>query len=464
MQITFTGAARTVTGSRHLLRVNGHQVLLDCGLYQGRRSDTYERNLNFPFPPASIDAVVLSHAHIDHSGNLPNLVRQGYTGPIHGTRATAHLTDVMTRDSARIQEDDIAFLNKRRARRGEAPVEPLYTTPDAERAAKLLVGQTYDTRFEVVPGVSARLVEAGHMLGSAGVVLDLEEKGRRLRLMFSGDIGRRDLPLLRDPVLPHDVDILIMESTYGDTVHDTADKAYEQLLTLIRRAMQRGGKIIIPAFAVGRAQTLVYYLHLMVDHGDLPRLPVFVDSPLAINVTDIFRQHPEDFDEETLAFTRRDPHHSPFGFDLLTYTRSVEESKAINDIKEPVVIISASGMAETGRILHHLRNNIEEPRNMIILTSWMAPDTLGRQLLEGAASIKIFGEAFDVRAEVAQIDGLSAHAGQDYLVTYANALRGRVKQVFLVHGEPKPAEALREKLADLGAPVHYPALGDQVEV
>jgi metallo-beta-lactamase family protein len=370
----------------------------------------------------------------------------------------------MTLDAAHIQEEDTQFLNKRRARKGEPPVEPIYTTPDAERAATQLVGQEYEARFEVVPGVTARLVEAGHMLGSAGVVLDIEEKGRRLRLMFSGDIGRRDLPLLRDPVLPHDVDILIMEATYGDMSHDTPALAYDQLLGLIRRGIKRGGKIIIPAFAVGRAQTLVYYLHLMFDHGDLPHLPVYVDSPLATNVTDIFRQHQEDFDEETLAFTRRDPGHSPFGFDMLTYTRSVEESKAINDVKEPVIIISASGMAETGRILHHLRNNIEEPRNMIILTSWMAPDTLGRRLLEGNKQVKIFGEEFEVRAEVAHIDGLSAHAGQDFLLTYANALRGRVKQVFLVHGEPRPVEILRQKMDGLGAPIHYPALGDEVEV
>jgi metallo-beta-lactamase family protein len=465
MEIAFHGAAQTVTGSRHLVSVNGQHLLLDCGLYQGRRKETYERNLNFPFEPATIDAVVLSHAHIDHSGNLPNLVRQGYEGSIHATHASAHLTDIMTRDSGHIQEADIEFINRRRAKRGDPPVEPLYTIEDAKRAAQHLTHQDYDTPFEPVPGVRVTLVEAGHILGSAGIVLEMEENGRKVRLMFSGDIGRLNLPIIRDPVLPQDIDYLIMECTYGDRPHNQLNQAYEELQETVSRTIARGGKVIIPAFAVGRTQTLVYELHRMIDHGDIPRVPIFVDSPLAINVTEIFRNHPECFDKDILAFMESDPHGSAFGFDLLTYTRSVEESKAINKLDTPAVIISASGMAEVGRILHHLRNNIEDERNTVLITSWMAPHTLGRRLAEGKERVKIFGETHQVRAEVAAINGLSSHAGQDFLIEYASAVQDQVKSIFLVHGEEKPAMALTEKLHEAGIPnVHYPELGDRVEI
>ena len=464
MNITFHGAAQTVTGSRHLISLNGHHLLLDCGLYQGRRKETYQRNLNFPFDPTDVEAVILSHAHIDHIGNLPNLVRQGYQSPIHATYATTHLTDIMLRDSGHIQESDVEFVNKRRARRGKPPVQPLYTMEDARQVAQYLVRQDYQYSFEPVPGVIATLVEAGHILGSAGIILELEERGRKVRLMFSGDIGRLDLPILRDPVLPEEIDYLIMECTYGDRTHDHPDQAYEELQEVVTRTVGREGKVIIPAFAVGRTQTLVYFLHQMIEKGDIPRIPVFVDSPLAINVTDIFRAHPECYDQEMLVFMQEQSG-SAFGFDLLTYTRSVQESKAINTLDGPAVIISASGMAEVGRILHHLRNNIGDSRNTILITSWMAPHTLGRRLLEGQKRVKIFGEKHKVRAEVACINGLSSHGGQDYLLTYALATRNRVQQIFLVHGEPRAAKALTEKLAEVGLnQVHYPALGDQVEI
>jgi metallo-beta-lactamase family protein len=465
MKISFHGAAQTVTGSRHLISVNGKNLLLDCGLYQGRRKKTYERNLNFPFNPSDIDAVILSHAHIDHSGNLPNLVKQGYEGPIYTTPPSKHLTDIMTRDSGHIQEYDAQFINKKRARKGESLIEPLYTVNDAVRAAWQLVGIEYDRPFEPISGVTARLVEAGHILGSAAVVLEIEEKGQNYRVMFSGDIGRSDLPLIRDPVLPEDVDYLIMECTYGDRPHVSALNAYEELQRIIKTTVNRGGKVIIPAFAVGRTQSLVYFLHQMIDAGDIPRLPVFVDSPLAINVTDIFRQHSECFDVETLEFMRNDPHGTALGFELLSYTRSVEESKAINEIEGPTVIISASGMAETGRILHHLRNNIHDPRNTVLITSWMAPHTLGRRLVEGVKTIKIFGEKHQVKAQVASINGLSAHAGQNGLLEYATAVKGRVKSIFLVHGEEKPATALMQLLAETGMEqVAFPELGTEFQV
>jgi metallo-beta-lactamase family protein len=465
MKITFHGAAQTVTGSRHMVSLNGHRVLLDCGMFQGRRKETYSRNLNFSFKPASIDAVILSHAHIDHSGNLPNLVKQGFEGPIHATHATAHLTDIMTKDSAHIQEADADFVNKKRARRGEEPIEPLYTVEDAFQAAKQLVHQDYKISFKAAPGMQATLVDAGHILGSAGIVLELEEKGRKVRLMFSGDIGRMNLPLLRDPVLPENVDYLIMECTYGDRSHDSPDHAYHELQAVVSRTVSRGGKVIIPAFAVGRTQTLVYYLHQMVERQEIPRIPVFVDSPLAINVTEIFRAHPECFDQETLEFIRTDPHGSAFGFDKLTYTRSVEESKAINDLDQPIIIISASGMAEVGRILHHLRNNIHDPRNTVLIPSWMAPHTLGRRLVEGRKKVKIFGEEHLVKAEVACINGLSSHGGQEFLLEYALAVKDRVKRIFLVHGEKKPAQVLMEKLLEAGiSQVHYPQAAEEVEI
>ena len=464
MKISFHGAAQTVTGSRHLLHINGHQLLLDCGLYQGKRKESFRRNREFPFEVSQIDSVILSHAHIDHSGNLPNLVRQGYEGPIHATNATVDLTDIMTRDSGHIQESDAEFVNRKRAKKGEPPVEPLYTVEDASRAAQQLVHQGYDTPFEPIPGVTARLVEAGHILGSAAAILDLEENGRQVRLMFSGDIGRPLMPIVRDPALPHDIDYLILESTYGDGNHDSPVRAYDSLRDVITRTVNRGGKVICPAFAVGRTQTLVYHIHQLMDAGDIPSIPVFVDSPLAVNVTDIFRDHPECFDTEATTFLHDDPHGAALGFDRLTYTRSVEDSKAINDIDGPVIIISASGMAEVGRILHHLRNNIHDENNTVLITSWMAPHTLGRRLVEGVKEIRIFGEPHDVKSEVASISGLSAHADQPYLMEYGSASKDTLKGIFLVHGEPHAASALQEKLGESGVdPVHYPEMGEDVE-
>jgi metallo-beta-lactamase family protein len=465
MQISFNGAARTVTGSQHMLHVNGHKLLLDCGLYQGRRSDTYQRNLNFPFDPKDLDAVILSHAHIDHSGNLPNLVRQGYDGPVFATHATAHLADLMLQDSGEIQESDVDYVNKHRSRKGEPPVQPLYTAADAARVKDQLVTRVYDEAFEPIPGVVARLVDAGHMLGSAAVALDLEEKGRKLRLLFSGDIGRPSLPLLRDPILPQQVDVLLMECTYGDTLHDSPQLAYEGLRKVVGETLDRQGKLIIPAFAVGRAQTLVYWLHQMIDGGEIPRVPVFVDSPLAIDVTAVFREHVDELDEETQAFVRKDPQHTPFSFGDLSYTRSVEQSKAINDMRGPVIVISASGMAESGRIRHHLKNNLGDRRNTILITSWMAPETLGRRLAEGAERVRIFGDEYRVEAQVVSLNGMSAHADQAFLIEYSRATRDSLRQVFLIHGEPEPAAALQAKLKDAGITgMHYPDLGDAAEL
>ncbi len=460
MKIHFYGAARTVTGSMHLVEVNNHKLLLDCGLFQGRRKETYQRNRTFPFPPSEIDAVILSHAHIDHSGNLPNLVKQGYSGPIYTTNATAHLDNIMLLDSGYIHEKDAEYLNKKLLKQGKPLIEPLYTKDDAGRVAPLFNCVRYKESFEPVPGVKAHLVDAGHILGSAAVVLDITENGKTSRLWFSGDIGRPGLQLIKDPVLPDNADFLIMESTYGDKEKRDLDSTFIEFREVVQRTIARNGRIIIPAFAVGRTQELVYYLHQMVEAGDIPIIPVFVDSPLAIRASQVFREHPECFDKETRDFISGDKHHAALDFEGLKYTLSVEESKAINFTKPPYVVISASGMAETGRILHHLKNHIEDSRNTILIVSWQAPHTLGRRLADGEKQIKIFGEVYHRRAEVVTINGFSAHAGQQLLLDYAQATRKSLKKVFLVHGEPRGAEPLMEKLKAGGImDVVYPERG-----
>lgn len=449
----------------HLLEINQHRLLLECGLFQGRRKESYQRNRNFPFSPQDIDAVILSHAHIDHSGNLPHLVKAGYQGPIYTTPATAHLANVMLLDSGYIHEKDAEYLNKKRKKQGQKPIDPLYTKEDAARVAPLFSMQHYQQVFEPVPGVRARLVDAGHILGSAAVVLDIQEGQRSFRLWFSGDIGRPGQLLIRDPVLPEAADYLIMECTYGDTKKRDPESAFIEFREVVQRTIQRQGRVIIPAFAVGRTQELVYSLHIMIANGDIPDIPVFVDSPLAIRSSQIFRQHSECFDEETQRFIADDKHQAALGFDRLQYTLSVEESKQINYTKPPFVVISASGMAETGRILHHLKNHIEDPRNTILIVSWQAPHTLGRRLADQEKDIRIFGERYHRKAEVVTINGYSAHAGQEGLLAYAMATQRTLQKVFLVHGEPRGAEPLREALQERGIKeVYYPDRGNVIEV
>ena len=445
MKITFHGAARTVTGSMHLLEVNGARILLECGLFQGKRKETYERNKNFPFDPTTLDAVLLSHAHIDHSGNLPNLVKQGFAGKITATRATTHLAKLMLRDSGHIHASDARYVNKKRAKKGLPPVEPLYTEEDALEVANYLQSVEYDDPVEVAKGVRATFMDAGHILGSAGIALDINEDGREYRIWFSGDIGRRELPLLRDPILPINTDYLIMESTYGDKGHRSPNLAYQELRTVVQKTIKRGGKVIIPSFAIGRTQELSVFLHQMMNKGEIPSVPVYVDSPLAINASQIFNEHPECMDAKTLSDIRTRGH-AALDFKEITYTRSVAESKAINDYKKPAIIISASGMAEAGRILHHLRNNIENPKNTILIVGWQAPYTLGRRLAERETDIRIFGEWFTRQAEVETIGGLSAHAGREMLLEYASAVKDQVQKIFLVHGEDRGALPLKKEL------------------
>lgn len=464
MKITFEGAAQTVTGSRHLIEVNGHKILLDCGLFQGKRTENYLKNQNFEFDPKSIDAVILSHAHIDHSGNLPNLVKNGFTGPIYATPPTVTLGDIMLQDAAHIQEQDTLWVNYKRISHGEPPLEPLFTLKDALEAIEHYYPVKYEEAFSPIPGVTVRFFNAGHILGSAAIRLDIEENGQHKSLWFSGDIGRKDLPLLPEPVFPSDVDYLLMECTYGDENHDSVDFAYEKFKAIVVKTVKRGGKVIIPAFAVGRTQEIVYFLNMMASEKLINSLPIFVDSPLAVAASKIFRGYPEYFDEETNDFIRKEKHPA-LDFTGLHYVSSVEESKALNEKRGSAVIISASGMAEAGRILHHLKNNIEDKMNTVLIVGWQAPNTLGRRLVDKEHKIKIFGEEYALRAEVVTINGLSAHAGQDYLLQYAAAVKGRIKKIFLVHGEPEAANVFQAKLKEAGiGPVEYPSYQQEVEI
>ena len=464
MRIHFNGAARTVTGSQHLLEINGKQLLLECGIYQGRRAEFYSRNCCFPFEPTKLDAAILSHAHIDHSGNLPNLVKQGFSGPIFTTPPTAELADIMLQDSGHIYEEDTQYLNKKKRRRGEELVEPLYTKEDARQVRQYFHEVGYDQPFEPLPGVRARLLDAGHILGSAGVCLDIEENGKTTRLWFSGDIGRPGLSLIRDPQLPERADYLIMECTYGDKAHSDPEEAFIELRQVIQRTLERRGKIIIPAFSVGRTQEIVFNLNRMISEGDLPHIPVFVDSPLAINATEIFRKYPDYFDDETHTFMQTG-RHPALTFPGLEYTRSVEQSKAINDQPGPQIIIAASGMAEAGRILHHLKNNIEDERNTVVIVSWQAPYTLGRRIADREPQVRIFGEEYELRAQVATIGGFSSHAGQDFLLQYAQATQPSLKGLYLVHGDPDAAAVFQQVLAENQFKnVHYPQMGDSVAI
>lgn len=456
MQFRFYGAARTVTGSLHIIDVNGYRLMLECGFFQGKRQESYERNQKLPIDVKSVDAVILSHAHIDHSGNLPNLVKLGYEGPIYCTRATGDLIQIMLLDAGHIQESDAEYINKKRKKRGQPLIEPIYTQRDADQVKWYVKTKKFYEEFEPIPGVKAEFVDAGHILGAASVSMEITEKGKSkpTRVWFSGDIGRFGQPLLPDPALPDNVDYLLMESTYGDKSHHEPELAYDEFRATVKRTIERGGKVIIPSFAIGRTQELVYHLNRMVTNGDISPVPVFVDSPLAVNATDIFRKYADTFDEEAKAFVQSG-RHPALVFDKLTYTRSVEESKQINDIEGPAIILSASGMAEVGRILHHLKNNIEDEKNTVMIVSWQAPHTLGRRLADREEEIRIFGETYHRKAEVATIGGLSAHAGQNLLVRYAQSTKSTLKKVILVHGEPKGALPLMEKFREIGIDQSY---------
>ncbi len=463
MKLFFYGAAREVTGSSHLIETDGHRVLMDCGMHQGHRAEAAERNAHLPFDPKSITAALLSHAHIDHSGDLPVLVKNGFQGDICCTPATRDLINLMLLDSAHIQEQDAEYLNQKTSRKGQPPVEPLYTTADAERALKHAVGRAYERQFDLCPGVQVTFLDAGHILGSAISILELTEAGRMVRLCYTGDLGRSHTLILRDPEIARQIDYLIIESTYGDREHEPVQKSEDELAAIVAETVGRGGKVIIPSFAVERTQEVLYTLHLKTAAGAFPRVPAFVDSPLAINATEVYRLHPENLQDALKGDLYA--HDDPFGFGQLRYTRSVEESKAINGVQGPAIIIAANGMAEAGRILHHLKHNIEDPRNSIVFVGYQAENTLGRRLVEGAKRVKIFGDEYHVRAEVHMVNGFSAHADRSELLEWAGNAKGTLKGVFVVHGEEQAALSFAEALRSLGGfTVTVPEPNQTIEV
>lgn len=466
MHIEFVGAAQTVTGSMHLVRTPHATLLLDCGLYQGRRRESAERNRRLPIPVDEVDAVVLSHAHIDHSGALPLLVKQGFRGPIYATHATRDLCAAMLRDAAFIQESDARYLNKQ-IRRGELdtdPVEPLYTEDDALAAIDRFVSLAYHRPFTIAPGVTLTFHDAGHVLGSAITTLAVQEGGTTKRVVFTGDLGRQNMPILRDPEVAGAADLLITESTYGDRLHDPIEKMEDDLAEVVRRTFARGGKVIIPAFALERAQEIVFALKHLRRSAALPPIPVFIDSPLTVQITEIFKLHPECFDAETRAMLRGND--SPFEFDGLRYVSDIEDSKRISSRPDPAVIIAASGMCEAGRVLHHLRGAVEDPANTVLIVGFQAQHTLGRRFVERRDRVRILGVERDRRCEVAVLNGFSAHADQSDLLRYADETRaaGGLRRVALVHGEPKAQSALSQRLRDKGFDVNVPAPGDALEV
>ena len=455
------GGADTVTGSQHIIEVNGHRVLRDCGLYQGRRKSADDLNRTLPFDPATLHNTILSHAHMDHCGNLPSLVAKGYRGRIHATEATAAITGIMLRDSARIQEQDAAYLNQKTNRQGLEPVVPLYTMAEAERALEQVEGHGYDTPWEVAPGLETSFVEAGHILGSALSLFVASENGSVSRLGFAVDLGRKNLPLIRDPELLAGVESLVIESTYGNRLHDDAVHAEDQLGEIVARTFARGGKVLIPSFALERAQELLYHLSQLIIAGRIPKHPIYVDSPMASAVTKVFQEKTEYLDKDAqLLKSKIGSFMCP---NCVRFVSDVEESKKVTASPGPCIVIAGSGMCEHGRILHHLKQGIGDPRNSVVIVGYQAEYTLGRRLVEKQTEVKIFGDLFERKAEVAVLNAFSAHADRNELIDYVRQVGPR--KVFLVHGEQEPRESLAEALrSELGCDVHLPVRGDVVEL
>ena len=467
MKIHFCGAAGTTTGSQHLLEVNGKRILLDCGLHQGHRADELRINRDFPyFDPATIDCVVLSHAHIDHSGNIPNLVKKGFAGNVYCTKATATLCALMLRDAARIQEHDCLFLNKMHRRNGGSGsvAEVIYTEEDAAKCMNHFVSIGYERRMPICDGVSLMLYDAGHILGAAQIVLDIDDRddGQRKRLLFSGDVGRGNNELLRDPAVVEGVDIMLMESTYGGRKHAAPARDDEAFYAAIAEALERGGNVYIPAFAVERTQQLLYLLKRAFETGRIShKAQVYVDSPMAVDATAFFRSESDCLNPEVYAslIDSKDP----FSFGNLHMYRTVSESQSLNNVKKSAIIISASGMCEAGRIVHHLKLGIANPQNTILFVGFCAPHTLGRRILDGAKEVPILGGVYPVRAHVQALDSFSGHADHDELLAYFDRTGGRKSRVFLVHGEPDNTRALQTALsARHSGQVHTARLNETV--
>jgi metallo-beta-lactamase family protein len=459
------GACREVTGSKHFLEIDGRLLQIDCGMFQGRRAESYEKNRRLPFDAKAVQALILTHAHFDHSGALPILVKNGFSGNIYSTSASRDIAQIILLDSAHIQKKDYEIIQEKAAKhpaRNLIAYEPLYSAEEAVQPLRQFVTSDYHRPFRPLEGVNAEFFDAGHILGSAMAHLTI---GDRLSIGFSGDLGRAGLPIIRDPEIMPPMDYLVLESTYGNRLHQSIGMANEELAAIIHKAKARGGKIIIPAFTIERTQELIYLIHILQQEGKVPVLPIFIDSPMAVNATAIFKVHPECFDEDT--FSRFiSVNIDPFGFENIHYVVSTAESKEINDFKGPAIIISASGMAESGRILHHLSRHIENPANIIAVVGFMAEHTLGRRLVERAKEVTIFGKPYQVKAEIATLNAFSAHA--DYAETCAWLKRHdlkRLKKVFLVHGEDEALNNLRRELLGIGIPqVEIVNYGDRHEL
>lgn len=444
------GACCEVTGSKHFIKIDKDIIQFDCGMFQGRREEAYRKNLELNFSPADVSTILLSHGHFDHCGALPIMVNKGFAGSIHSTSATRDIANIILLDSAYIQQKDFEYLLKKAKKHPDRELtvrDPFYTSMEARDTMGFFETINYHRKFYPVPGVEAQFFDAGHILGSSMIYLNINDK---LTVGFSGDLGREKLPILRDPETMPDLDYLVLEGTYGNRLHKTFGMAKEDLARIVNRASGRGGKIIIPAFTIERTQELIYILHLLVKDQKIPDIPIYVDSPMAVNATSIFKVHPECFDQETFDHfisVQLDP----FGFNQIKYVSSVRESKKINSQPGPAVIISASGMAEVGRILHHLKNNIENPANIIAIVGFMAEHTLGRRLVEGFKEVKIFGKRYQVNAEVKTLNAFSAHADYNEIKEWVKKYDlERLKKIFLVHGEKDALHNLEKELLSIG--------------
>lgn len=462
MEIQFNGAVREVTGSKHLITTNsGKRILLDCGMYQGKGLETDEMNRDLGFEPKEIDQIILTHAHIDHSGLIPYIYKMGFRGSVICTSATRDLCAIMLVDSGFIQERDIYFFNKKRAAKGLPPVNPLYTKDDAVASMELFIGVPYDMKFSIENNIKVKFTDTGHMLGSGVANIEINEGGEVKRVAYTGDIGRPRNRILKSPKPFPQTDILICESTYGDRIHNESDRGEQDLLDVVyQTCVKKEGKLIIPSFSVGRTQDLVYSLNNFYNDGRLPRIEIFVDSPLATNATEIFRMHPECFNNDILEIMESDP--DPFGFNTLKYTKSVDESKALNFYEKPCVIISASGMAEAGRIKHHLANNISNPKNTILFVGYCSPTTLGARIMDGAKQVSIHGIEYSVKADVRKIESYSGHGDYNEMIDFLSCQDySKITDTILVHGDLKPMEFFKHKLKQEGLKnVHIPNKGD----
>ena len=473
MKITFLGASKTVTGSNFLVEGAGKKFLVDCGLFQGKATEELENQEPFEYDINSIDFMLLTHAHIDHSGRIPKLYKEGFRKNIIATKATCDLCSIMLPDSGHIQEMEIEWTNKKRKRKGEEPLEPLYTAEEAARSLELFRAVKYDEVIEIDENIHVRFNDAGHMLGSASIEVWINENGKEEKIVFSGDLGNNDIPLLSEPTMIEDTDYLIMESTYGSRLHMRNDDKAEMFLDIVSETLERGGTVVIPSFAVGRTQEILFEINKLKDKRDdedfrkkyeeLMKVPVYVDSPLAISATEVFEDNMDLFDEETQKYISKG--NNPLEFPGLKFTRTVEESKALNESDESCIIISASGMCDVGRIKHHLKHNIWNPLNTILFVGYQAPGTLGYSIVNGAKKVKIFGEEMAVNAQIEYIEGYSGHADQEGLLNYIYSFIKKPKHIFLIHGEPESQDVLKNKIIETtNLPVTIPSFGETYEI